>query len=259
MSIITISSDSYQLSQEIAEKTAGILNYKCLGREILTTIAETDNIPESGLHNALDGSKSLLRMTGRVRNRYMACIKSAVLSRLLNDNTVCCGLAAHLYLSGVSHVLKVKILSDFKEHGSRIESEKKFSPRKEQHWRKFLEASQIDKTDASRYDLVINLGQIEKEKAVHIIIDTVKDRKFMPMTYSINCIEDIELESRVHKLLIERFPHSAVQAKRGSVVVKIRTFKYKKQEKSNAIKEMLNKISGVVHVDVYVKNYISWH
>lgn len=237
MPIITISSDSYDVGREISEKTAKILNYKCIGREILGKVAEKYGIPELKLAKALDVSPSFPRMNRKLRDRYLAYIKTAVLNLLLENNTVCYGLAAHLYLSEVSHVLKVGIISNSKEPAS--------------------QDSKVIESDASHYDLVINLGQIDRNKAVKIITDTVVDRKFKPITYSLNSMEDIEMESRVKAVLFEHFPDIKVCAKKGTVVVETKGFKFKKEKKCNSIKELAGKLPGVINMEVHVNSYIS--
>ncbi len=265
MSIITISSDSYEVGREIAEKTAKILNYKCLGREILSKAAEKHGIPEANLSKALDEVPSLLGISAKLRERHLAYIKAYVLNLLLDDNTVCYGLAAHLYLTDISHVLKVGIISNPKKIISRIASEKNISEekaenfikkRKEQCRRTSLQVFHVDETDASQYDLVINLGQIDRKRAMDIITETVNDRKFKPITYSLNCIEDIELENRVKAVLLEHFSNIKVLAKRGTVVVETKAFKFKKEKKCNSIKEMAGKLSGVVNIEVHTNSYI---
>ena len=266
MSIITISSDSYEVGREIAEKTAKILNYKCLGREILSKAAEKHGIPEANLSKALDEVPSLLRISAKLRERYLAYIKAYVLNLLLEDNMVCYGLAAHLYLTDVSHVLKVGIISNPKKLASRIALEKNISEKKAENFikkrkkrrrRLSLQIFHVDETDASRYDLVINLGQIDRERAINIITETVSDRKFKLITYSLNCMEDIELENRVKAVLLEHFSDIKVHAKRGTVVVETKAFKFKKEKKCNSIKEMAGKVPGIVNIEVHTSSYIS--
>lgn len=266
MSIITISSDSYELGREIAEKTAEILNYKCLGREILAKVAEKHDVPEVKLARALDEVPSYFGLSAKLRDRYLACIKAHVLTLLLEDNTVCYGLAAHLYLADVSHVLKVGIIADPKELVSRIASEKNISEkkaenfinkRKNQYRRTSLQVFHVDETDASRYDLVINLGQIDKKRAVNIITETVSDRKFKPVTYSLHCMEDIELENRVKAVLLEHFSDVKVRAKRGTVVVETKALKFKKEKKRNAIREIAGKLPGIVNIEIHTSSYTS--
>jgi len=266
MSIITISSDSYEVGRKIAEKTAEILNYKCLGREILAKVAEKHGIPELKLARALDEVPSSFGLSAKLRDRYLAYIKAYVLNLLLEDNTVCYRLAAHLYLTNVSHVLKVGIISNPKELISRIASEKNISEekaekfikkRKDQCRRTSLQVFHVDETDASRYDLVVNLGQIDKKRIIDIITETVSDRKFKPVTYSLNCMEDIEMENRVKAVILEHFSDIKVHAKRGTVVVETKAFKFKKEKKCNSIKEMAGKLPGVVNIEVHTSSYVS--
>jgi len=237
MSIITISSDSYDVGREIAEKAAKVLNYKCFGREVLAKIAEKHGVPELKLAKALDQATSFPGMSTKLRDRYLTYIKAYVSTLLLEDNTVCHGLAAHLYLTEVSHVFKVGILSNSKKLVN--------------------QDSPLVETDASHYDLVINLGQIDKKKAVNIITETVIDRKFKPITYSLNCIEDIEMETRVKAVLLEPFPGIKVCAKRGIVVVETKGFKFKKEKKCSLIKKMAGKLPGVINMEVHINSYIS--
>ena len=56
-----------------------------------------------------------------------------------------------------------------------------------------MNAFGLDETDASKYDLSISLSQIDSDEAVKIIKDTVAYRRFHPMTYSVSCMEDLEL------------------------------------------------------------------
>ena len=162
-------------------------------------------------------------------------------------------------------MLKVGIISNPKKLASRIALEKNISEkkaenfikkRKEQCRRTSLQVFHVDETDASQYDLVINLGQIDRKRAMDIITETVNDRKFKPITYSLNCIEDIELENRVKAVLLEHFSNIKVLAKRGTVVVETKAFKFKKEKKCNSIKEMAGKLSGVVNIEVHTNSYI---
>ena len=50
-------------------------------------------------------------MAAKLRKRCMTYIQAVTLEKLLPDNVVCHGLGAHLYAKGVSHFLKVRILT----------------------------------------------------------------------------------------------------------------------------------------------------
>ena len=119
-----------------------------------------------------------------------------------------------------------------------------------------LDAFKLDETDPSRYDLVINLNQIEADEAVRIIKDTVGHRRFKPMTYSIKCMQDWELGSRVRAALIDKFANVRVEADGGKVVVETEGLNREKQKKTAAVKKLAEKIPGVDAIEVHIINDI---
>ncbi|MBW1780034.1 MAG: cytidylate kinase family protein [Deltaproteobacteria bacterium] len=265
MSIIIISSDSYSIGREIAMRTAEAVDYAFQGREILEKVADTYQIEEAKLVKALDETPSLLGMSTRLRNRYLAYIVEATLGALLKDKVVCQGLAAHLYVLGVSHVLRVRILADAErspqqsvpEEGVSIkEAHKRLERRNKLRRRWSMDAFDLDETDPSQYDLVISLSQIDRDEAVKIITETVAYRRFNPMTYSIKCLNDLELASRVRAVLLARFPDVRVRARSGTLVVETTALKREKRKRAQAIKEIAGKIPGVEYIEVHVINDI---
>lgn len=99
----------------------------------------------------------------------------------------------------------------------------------------------LDEMDPSQYDLVISLSQIDQDKAVKIITDTVSYRRFSPMTYSIKCLEDNELASRVRMALLERFPDVRVRANGGKLVVETTALKREKKKEPKPSRKSLEK------------------
>ncbi len=265
MPIIIFSSDSYQNGIEIAKKTAEALGYKYVDREILNSVAAKHDIPEAKLVKALDETPSFMGMSSKAWNQYLAYIQEAVLGELLDDNVVTYGLAAHLYVLGVSHVLKVRILVDPDEKVGRVaeqqdvgfEKAKKLVRRLEKQRKRWsLDAFKLDETDPSFYDMMINTSQIDPEEAVGMISTATGYRKFKPMTYSIKCMQDRELAGRVKAALLSKFPDVRVQARDGAVVVEIKALKREKHKKTLAVKERVEQISGAHYVEVHVINDI---
>jgi hypothetical protein len=111
-------------------------------------------------------------------------------------------------------------------------------------------------TDAGHYDLVVNLGHMETQDAVETIAMTASHKKFQPMTYSLNCMKNIALSSRIKAAISENDPTMEVKSDRGTVYVYARAFKRKNQAKLLAFKETIRQMEGVQHVEVYVKKEI---
>ncbi|MGM0664068.1 MAG: AAA family ATPase [Thermodesulfobacteriota bacterium] len=265
MPVIIVSSDSYGTGREIAESTAKFLGYEFIGREILAKTADKYGVSEARLTQALDEGPSFLRRSSKIRNRHLAYIQEVTLFELLKDNTVCQGLGAHLYVLGVSHVLRVRILSDpdkrinqlVRQQGVSISKAKKILDREKALQRRWsMNVFNLDETDPSHYDLVVSLSQIDSNEAVKIIKETVSYPRFKPMTYSMNCMEDLALSSRARAVLWEHFPDAKVQADRGTVVIETADFKWEKEKKAKAIKDMVRKIPGVEYVEVHVAGHL---
>lgn len=263
MPVIILSSDSYQTGREIAESAAVSLGYESVGREILGTAADRFKVPEAKLLKALEERPSFLGMSTKLWKLYLAYIEETVLSRLQGDNVICYGLAAHLYVLGVSHVLRIRILSDAEKRISQLASRHNRPPKKAKKllekeklasrgWS--MEAFRLDETDPSQYDLVISLSQIDQGEAVKIIRETVGYARFKAMTYSVRCMEDLALASKARAVLLERFPGARVRADRGTLVVETLALKREKETKTRAIKEMAGKIPGVQYVEVHATN-----
>ena len=261
MSIILISSDRYETGRAIAQKVAEATEYAFLDREILAEVARESGIPEPKLRNSLEPSSSSMTFSSKAKNRALATVQAAVMSRLLDDNTVCHGLAAHLYVLGISHVLKIRILAKTDESASQIASERKVGMEKAKKILKKQEAAsrrwsldvfRRDETDPSEYDMVINLGQIDPDEAVNAIAETIRYRKFQPMTYSIKCLKDKELSIRVKLALMEKYPDVYVTAKGSTVVVRTKALKREKRKKAENIRALACKVPGVAYVEVHV-------
>ena len=265
MPIITFSSSGFQKSGEIAEKTAEALGYRFLDRGILKTVSEKYNIPEERLTRALDEIPTFMGMSDRKWKQSLAAIQATVLGELLEDNVVCHGLATHLYVLGVSHVLKIGIIEDSEEKARwiteqemlPIEKARKKILQKEKSLRKWsLEGFNLDETNPSLYDMVINISQIDSEEAIGMISTATGYKKFRPMTYSIKCMQDRELSARVRAVLLNRFPDVRVEARDGTIVVKIKAIRRERTRKTAIVKELAGNIPGVQYVEVHIINDI---
>ncbi|MFC1820558.1 AAA family ATPase [Thermodesulfobacteriota bacterium] len=263
MSIIIISSDSYNQGLEIASKVAETMDYTFLGREILNQVAEKYHLPEAKLRKAMDEMPRSFGMFSKLRKRYLAYIQAATLTELQKDNVVCQGLDAHLYVLGVSHVLKVRILSDPTLQAQQMASRMGIPPRKARkllarnkklHQRLSLDFFHLDETDPSIYELLISLRRIDQEEAVKIITETVSSQQFKPMTYSNKCMRDLELAGRVRAALLEPFPAVRVSANSGTLVVESIGLLQGRKKIAAAIKEQAQDIPGVEYVEVHFSN-----
>ncbi len=99
---------------------------------------------------------------------------------------------------------------------------------------------------------MINIGQIDVEKAVEIITSTVRHRKFQPMTYSIKLLKNIELSCRVKAHLIDIDPDIEVRSEDGNVHVHTKASGRAMKKNAETIEERAAKLPGVVSVEVHM-------
>ena len=262
MPVIAISSDTPEKDREIAESVAERLGYRLVGREILPKIAEAKGVAEEKLVRALDERPGFFSLNNRIRREYLTYIQSEVLSRLVEDKAVCCGLAAHLYLTGISHALLVRILAGPKARRAAMSPAKgadnekardKYLKKMDQGRRQWsTDVFGVDETDPSQYDIVLNLENLDPDRAVGMICDAAGDRKYQPMTYSRKRFQDKVLANRVRELLFPQFPDAIVSAQDGTVVVRIQSLKWDQRKKQEAVRALVGDLEGVRYLEVHV-------
>lgn len=263
MPIIIISADARKIEEEIAEKVAEAMEYTLLSPKILVDIGTKNHLAPEQLCNELETAPHLFQklLSCRQWRHDLACIEGEVLKRMLADNIVCQGLCAHLYVQGVSHAMKVRILSGDNNAAADQglpDKAKKDCAVQCRHRKKWsMAAYGCDETDLSRYDLVINLGQIAPDEAVKTITHAAAFRKFQVMTYSIKCLANLALSARVTAVLLETMSDIRVESHDGSVVIFTKSSNRNKLSKIAKIKELAGKVEGVNFVEVHVKRNIN--
>lgn len=257
MSVVIISAESYCQGEEIAEGVARKLGYVCIGREVLAQAAQRYRIPEDKMEDAFRDSPSLLDKLSNTRTRNLAYFQAALTEALNRDNVVYFGQEGHLFVSGVSHILTVRLIADLAER-AKPKAEKEGIPEKkareslqkenEQRQKWFQSVFGVAGMESARFDLVINSTQVGTKRAIHIIAETAQDVKFQPITYSVKAMQDQELASRVRAALIDAYPDVTVTARDGEVSIKAKALK--KKEKILSVREEIQGMEGVSYVEL---------
>ncbi len=206
MSIVTISRGSYSHGSVVAENVAKKLGYECISREVLIQISKEFNIPEVKLLRAIRSSPSPLEKYTFGREKYITCIRAALLDHLSKDNVVYHGFAGHFFVKDIPHVLRVRIIADMddrvrymmdRENVSNKEEALKMVKQVDAERKKWsLKMYGIDTWESRLYDLVINIEKITIDDAVDIICDTVKRKAFQTTSASQNQIDKLAREAR---------------------------------------------------------------
>jgi cytidylate kinase len=260
MTIVTISRGSYSRGKEVAEKTAKELGYDCVSRDILLDASETFNIPEIRLVRAIHDAPSLLDRFTLNKRSYVTYIQSAFTERVKSDNVVYHGLAGHVFLHGIDHVLKVRIIADMEDRvrqemqreGENTETARARITHDDQERRKWTQSLYgVDPWDPALYDMVIHIHRFSVDDAVEMICRAVKRDHFQATAASKQKMADLVLACSVKAALVESHPDFAVSAEYGNVLI------YTKREDRSAhrlearAKSLANEISGINNVEVH--------
>ncbi|MFC1929314.1 AAA family ATPase [Chloroflexota bacterium] len=264
MAIITISRGSYSRGKEIAEKVAEKLGYECISRDALIEASEQFNIPEIKLIRAIQDAPSILERFGYSKEKYMTYFQVALLRHVKKDNVVYHGLAGHFLLEGISHALKVRIISDMEDRVALEMERENISQREAEHilkgddeqrreWSRYLYG--IDTADASLYDLLLHIKNLTVDNAVTIICHTVKLPDFQTTAQSQKVLEDYLLAAEVKAALIDIKPDINISASDGLVLVKTKARMSEDERLFQDIKGIGESIPGVkeLHINVHQK------
>jgi cytidylate kinase len=228
MAIITVSRGSYSKGKEVAEGVAERLGYECLSREVILEASDLYHIPEIKLIKAIHDSPTILERLGRGKLSFVAYYQSALTRHVQKDNVVYHGLAGHLLLKGVPHVLKVRIIADLADR-VRIEMNREGISEQEarsmilkddqerRSWTQSLYGA--DPWDSSLYDLVIHIHKFTVSNAVDFICETAGLAQFKATRESQQKMDDLALASQVKAHLVDLHADVRVACEYGNCLI----------------------------------------
>lgn len=210
MPIITISRGSASGGRALAEGLAERLGYALISREAIIEEASRFGVSESELREALLKPVGLRDRLGHARRRYLAFVQVALCERARDGRTIYHGNAGHLLLSGVSHVLRVRLIAPLayrvaalveREPLGAAEAERRIAEldRQREEWTRFLYGA--DWLDPTLYDLTVNLQTLSLPGAVDLVASAAERPEFQPTAASRRAMADLLLASRVRAAL----------------------------------------------------------
>ncbi len=267
MAIITISRGTFSGGQKLAECVAQKLGYKSLSREILVDAAEKYGISEKELVKAMRSKPALKeRLSLSIdRFRYLSFIQATLCEEAKNDNIVYYGHAGHLLLKDACSVIKVKVIATMEQrlafamecnNFSREEAAsyiRKMDTHREK-WTKFL--YNIDWSDPSMYDIIINLEDVAIPTACEIVSVMASAPEFTLTEEKKRALANLALESSVKaKLAANKSTKDyllKISAKDGNVKIYGRV---KNNDEAERIKAIVSKLPDVKNVDCNCTDY----
>jgi len=260
MAIITISRGSYSKGKEVAEKVAARLGYQCLSREVILDASDRYHIPEIKMVKAIHDAPSILERFGHNKARFVAYYQSAFTRKVQKDNVVYHGLAGHLLLKGISHLLKVRIIADLADRVLN-EMEREGIPKQEaealilrddEERRKWTQSLYgVDPWDSSLYDIILHIHQFTVADAVDFICQAVGLNQFRTTTKSQQKMDDLALASQVKAALIVVYPGIAVTSDYGNVLIYTKAEDRIASKLEKKVRSLSKEIKGVKSLAVH--------
>ena len=152
---------------------------------------------------------------------FIAYIRSALVQYVKDDNVVYHGLAGHLLLKGIPHVLKVRVIADLADRVQAEMEREKISKteartlllKDDEERRKWTQTLYgVDPRDSSLYDLVVHIHKLTIADAVDIICDTAIREPFKTTKQAQQKIEDYAMASEMKAGLSDSLTISASKA-----------------------------------------------
>lgn len=211
MSIITISRGSLSGGQELAERVAERLGYRCVSREVLIEAAARYGVPEPKLTELFDKKPSFWEWLTRSRERYLVFVQAAMCDFAQQGQLVYHGQAGQQLLPGVRHVLKLRLIAPFErrvkgameEQGlSRDAAVKYVQHVDDDRLHRMRELFDVDWRDPGLYDLVLNLERMSLATAVDAVAWLAQQPEYQPSPESIQVLDNLALAVRVKAALL---------------------------------------------------------
>lgn len=211
MPIITIIRGAFGAGLEVAERVAGDLGCPCVDREVLMEASNRYGIPEAKYEEVLESGPHWWERWRESLRLYRITLQAAMCEMAREGELVYHGHMGQELLPGVGHVLKVLLTAPLEYQVEQVREREGLD---EAGARRFVEGVNkarsrrmeaifgADWRDASRYDLVLNVGQMTVDTAARLIEDAVGRPEYQKTPESEQAFADLSLTSRVQAALI---------------------------------------------------------
>ncbi|MCP3941719.1 MAG: cytidylate kinase-like family protein [Desulfobacteraceae bacterium] len=227
MAIITISRGSFSLGKAVAEGVAERLGYDIISRDLLLKASGRFHVPQETLEKAIHDAPGVFERYSYTKLVYLAYLRATLTEMVADGNIVYHGLAGHILLSLLPHVLKVRITAKlesrvarkmqdgFSEQMARARIIEDDAHRKK--WtRKIYHA---DPNDSSLYDMVISIDKLSKEDAVDFICQCASRKAFEWTHDRIRQVKDLSFACGLKASLIASFFDVKITCEYGNLLV----------------------------------------
>lgn len=258
MPIVTISRGAFSGGQELAEKVASSLGYRCLGREIFADASQRYGVPEAKFTEILETVPHWWERWRENMRLYRIVLQATMYEAAREGNLVYHGHGGQELLTGIRHVLKVHLTAPMAYRIAQVRARRGLD---EAHAAQYIE--QVDRArtrrvqavfgtdwrDPSRYDLVLNLAQMTLETAAHLILTTARKEEYQPTASSEQAFQDALITARVQAALITspKTRHLSINVRTENGKVQLSGI-LAQSELEETILEVVRSVPGVTNV-----------
>jgi len=270
VSVITLTTDAYSRGNRLAEGIAEKMGYRCIGDDVvIAAAAKAYEIDKGKLEQSLRASTSFFNPLSSRKYRLIPLLEAVLVEQMCQQDLIYQGFIAVSRIQEVSHAIKVRVIASAESRMREVIQKERSSgmveakdrifklDKERQRWSRAIYGTDI--SDPALYDLVVNIGSMEDEDVkdvIETIVITARQKKFEPMTYSVNCLKNIALSCRIKAAFIDSYPKMVVRSDKGTVYLLVPALRRKNQKNILAFKNKIMELEGVEHVEVYVKKEI---
>jgi len=214
MSVIALSRGSLSATRKLAEGLSAQLGNKIVTREQVIEAALPYGIKNTGLaeRDVLERHPpGLWDNYADKRKLYLTCFKAALLDFALHDSIIYHGHLAHILLSGVPFVFRVRLDAPFEYRIKSLMEDQSLSredaierikdiDRRRMRWSEFLYG--VDPRNYFNYDLVLNLERMNVETAIQLVAAAAERKEFQATDELMTSLRNLHLKTVVEASLL---------------------------------------------------------
>ncbi len=214
MSVIAISRGSLRAATKLAEGLSSKLQSAVISREQVLEAAERYGIGETGLelrHIMAQHPPGFWENYADARKHYLACFKAALFDFVLEGPCIYHGNLAHILLSDVPFVLRVRVNAPMENRLEAMMAELGVSrhdavrrieaiDKERKRWTEFL--YDVDVMNPVQFDVVLNLSRMTIQDGVEMVASAVNKDQFRRTGESLKAVRDVRLATVAETLLM---------------------------------------------------------
>ena len=210
MQIITIYQGASGGGKDLAEMLSQSLRYRCFGREALVQASLQYGISEAKLSEVLQRTPGWWSGFSRNLERYRIAMRAAFCELAADQSFVYHGHLGHELVPKFQHVIKVLLTAPKAMRVRQVRARQRLDEKSAGRYveeidkartRRLQELFKRDWQDATRYDLVVNLGYVDLVTAKHLILEVAKAPDYQMTCESEQEFDNFALVSRVRATL----------------------------------------------------------